>query len=191
MGRKVIVCVEVLNDHEQYTDLLLLRKQADSVNVKMEVEPKDRKHTEVGKVDFEHNNSDKGYLECRQNLIHRRRYSFNIFVKTFMQLPLFRFDSSGGRHWNPKNEELSLPEKAVKTPHFQKFNKDGISIAYRTEYLEENEEEILNDIQTSLHGYCNECNLETNIGGQLTIIRQINLLDYLPPNDPHSDAKFE
>lgn len=190
MGKCDKINLEVKQSSSVYQDLILLPKYASENTLRLEPEDRGRDSIGVGTVPFEHISSEAGYFRCRQNMIHLRSYSFQLFVKSFTADAIFRFESTGTRHNNPKNATLSLLERSVKTPHFQRFNEDGVIYAYRTEYIEENEEEILNDVNMGLREYCAECSLMVKSGPRLSILQQLNLFRFLPPEDPHNNVKF-
>lgn len=190
MGKHDRINFEVRHSSSVYSDLVLLPKYVEDKILKLEPEDRGKGSIGVGTLPFEHISSDVGYLRCRQNMAHLRSYSFQLFVKSFTADPIFRFDSSGSRHTNPKNTTVGLLEKSVKTPHFQRFNEDGVIYAYRTDYIEENEDELLDNINMGLREYCLECSLFAKSGDKLTILQQLNLFQFLPPIDPHNNVKF-
>ena len=115
MAKQARVNSCVLADHAQYIDLVLLTKWSDVDSFKLEASTVERKGIEVGKVTYTYINTETGYLQCCQHKTNTTHYNFQLFAKSFMEEPIFRFETTGPSHTNPKNYS-PLIEHNVKTP---------------------------------------------------------------------------
>lgn len=85
-------------------------------------------------------------------------FQFKLRYKTFLPRPFFRFDSDGETHRN-KIDGIPLHEQSITTPHFHKFNHDGIEIAYKTaKLLNPEEANALQDINLCIAHFFHESN---------------------------------
>lgn len=85
-------------------------------------------------------------------------FQFKLRYKSFIEAPFFRFDSDGETHRN-KADGISLKESQITTPHFHKFNKNGIEIAYKTDkLLDPKESRALVDINLCIIHFFHESN---------------------------------
>lgn len=181
--------VEVLKDPALYVDLLLLEKRTEKDCVQLASEGAKRPTMLTGSVMFDHVNHYKGHLQCNQNAIYISHYSFQVFVKSFMPLPIFRYEADGTSH---DNKVPFFGQRKVKTPHYQRFDDaSGHSVAYRTEFIEENEKELSENILLSLSEFCGQCSMYSNSGQPLQITRQLEAFVSLPDSDVHEDLTFE
>ena len=89
-------------------------------------------------------------------------FQFKLRYKEFLPAPFFRFDSDGETHRN-KIDGLSLEEQSITTPHFHKFNENGIEIAYKTDkLLNPAEAKALEDINLCIAYFFHESNIRVN-----------------------------
>lgn len=95
------------------------------------------------------------YVESKIN--NNQDFKFGLMSKDLTEQPFFRFDSDGAAHHN-RDEDLAL--EMVLTPHFQKYSKNGISIAYQTEQLKNKTtcETLKKDINLCMAHFCHESN---------------------------------
>lgn len=103
---------------------------------------------------------DEIKLIVESKVIDKRSYKFKLQSVNFTAEPYFRFDSDGPSHYN-RSLKVPLPDQKVDTPHFNSFDENGKSIAYKTEALnsKENVEAILSDIALGMAHYCDEANI--------------------------------
>lgn len=146
------------------------------------------------RVDFIRN--FKGRLAIRQAKSQLIDYGFQVFVSLFEQ-PILRFDADGATHYNSRDDTIPLLEREIKTPHFHKFDEDGIEYAYRTSYLIEHEYQIQNDIQSGLNHFCEEHNIrsnseenESNGPSNIKVNTQQEIFPEIITNDVHKGIKF-
>lgn len=86
-------------------------------------------------------------------------FQFKLRYKPFFPKPFFRFDSDGDTHWN-RIDGIPLNQQKVTTPHFHKYNEDGIEIAYKTDkLLDERERLALEDINLCVVHFFHEANI--------------------------------
>jgi len=85
-------------------------------------------------------------------------FQFKLRYKSFLPPPFFRFDSDGETHRN-KVEGIRFEESQITTPHFHKFNENGIEIAYKTDkLLDPKESKALEDINLCIIHFFHESN---------------------------------
>lgn len=89
-------------------------------------------------------------------------FQFKLRYKSFFPKPFFRFDSDGDTHWN-RIDGIPLEQQGVTTPHFHKYNENGVEIAYKTDKLiDENEKKALEDINLCVIHFFHEANIRLN-----------------------------
>lgn len=118
-------------------------------------------------------------------------FQFKLRYKSFFPAPFFRFDSDGDSHRN-KIDGIRLEEQIVTTPHFHKFNKDGIEIAYKTsKLLDHKEAKALEDINICIKHFFHESNLRLDKDGFSDIKVRSNCLDFkFTESDPNHNVLF-
>jgi hypothetical protein len=90
-------------------------------------------------------------------------FQFKLRYKSFIPVPFFRFDSDGGTHRN-KIDGLNIREQSITTPHFHKFNENGIEIAYKTDkLLDPRESKALEDINLCIVHFFHESNTRLKV----------------------------
>ena len=115
-------------------------------------------------VDVLHEESKENIkLILEASIRDKRSYKFKLRTEALSPEPYFRFDSDGPSHFN-KSLDVPLVEKKIDTPHFNAFDQNGKSIAYRTEALSKEQEKkaILEDISLGMAHFCDEANLYCN-----------------------------
>jgi hypothetical protein len=129
-------------------------------------------------------------LLAEQKKMNSCSYKFQIRCKDFCEQPLFRFDSDGAAH---RNDELPLSKQQVTTPHFNSFDSEGRSIAYKTTELENVDYAALKDMIRFFQLFCQECFIVNEIS-ELPGINSgdVRLLEFdLHNEDLLSDVNFE
>lgn len=118
-------------------------------------------------------------------------FQFKLRYKDFLPAPFFRFDSDGETHRN-KIDGLSLEEQSITTPHFHKFNENGIEIAYKTDKLLNPEEaKALEDINLCIAHFFHESNIRVNKEGFPEVKIMSNTLGFsLSQEDPNQNVLF-
>lgn len=106
------------------------------------------------------------------------RYGVKLKCENLSKSPYFRFDSDGPAHRNTDNN-IPLEEQSVTTPHFNSFDINGKSIAYKNEVLKNEDESktIQQDINFGIALFCRESNSKLQNDNYPTVKRQNLLLD--------------
>ena len=104
-------------------------------------------------------NSNKNLFLIVEKQKLDKKYHIKFRCSDLSKVPFFRFDSDGPAHRN-NDETIPLEKQRVTTPHFNSFNKDGYSVAYKNEILNDQEksEIISNDINFGISLFCQESN---------------------------------
>lgn len=130
---------------------------------------------------------DKMTLQVEGHFTDVKKFKFKVFDKDYMPEPCFRFDSFGNSHVNFSDEPLQT--RRVDTPHFHKFDAEGIQKAYRTKFIEQNEEALLKDRNKAFLHFMEEGHIECD--------RKVHVLndDLFQPSDalvdPLKDIGFD
>ena len=98
-----------------------------------------------------------------QQKVSRQKFVPTLICKHLTSAPFFRFDSDGPAHRNI-SDEIPLSEQKVTTPHFNTFDKTGLSIAYKTETLKKEKEAkaIAENINFGVSHFFQESNINTD-----------------------------
>lgn len=109
-----------------------------------------------------HNNFDKKIdLIVNVKVNNTKFFQFKLRCKEYCNVPFFRFDSDGDSHRNYLENSTKLDAQKVDTPHFHKYNEEGLNIAYRTPQIENNKQrKALEDINFFVYHFFKECNIE-------------------------------
>jgi hypothetical protein len=118
-------------------------------------------------------------------------FQFKLRCKSFFPKPFFRFDSDGDTHWN-RIDGIPLEKQCVTTPHFHKYNENGIEIAYKTDKLiDENEKKALEDINLCIIHFFHEANIRVNNDQFPEIKIMSNTLGFtFTKQDPNKNINF-
>lgn len=118
-------------------------------------------------------------------------FQFKLRYKSFVDQPFFRFDSDGGTHRN-KVDGVPLDKQSITTPHFHKFNTEGLEIAYKTDkLLNDNESKALEDINFCIVHFFHESNIRLNIDEFPEVKIMSNTLGFsFVKDDPNQNITF-
>ncbi len=96
-------------------------------------------------------------FEVEVSVSNPRNYKLKVFAEWFHEGPCFRFDSQGNAHCNPEDGR-GLAARQVLTPHFHRFNDDGVEIAYKSSVLAQERQAaaIVNDSALGVAHFCQE-----------------------------------
>lgn len=116
-----------------------------------------------GFSDVKHAICDKQINFVVEQRIIDKRYGVKLKCSNFSNEPYFRFDSDGPAHRN-NNPLIPLHEQKVSTPHFNSFDENGRSIAYKNDVLKDkkNADIIQKDINFGIALFCQESNATLN-----------------------------
>jgi hypothetical protein len=138
-----------------------------------------------------HSQTDEIVLIVDVKVNNYNFFQFKLRYKSFSPLPFFRFDSDGETHRN-RIDGVLLEEQSITTPHFHKFTKDGIEIAYKTDkLLDKKERKALEDINLCAVHFFHESNIRLNKKDfpEIKISTDTLGLSYLK-DDPNQNIKF-
>jgi hypothetical protein len=148
---------DIKNNFEHYSRLVIDRKTTKSGNLYLEVKKSnvDWKYADTNTIHKTLSDTISFYVESK--IDNNQDFKFGLMSKDLTEQPFFRFDSDGAAHHN-RDEDLAL--EMVLTPHFQKYSKNGISIAYQTEQLKSKTtcETLKKDINLCMAHFCHESN---------------------------------
>jgi hypothetical protein len=118
-------------------------------------------------------------------------FQFKLRYQPFVPAPFFRFDSDGETHRN-KIEGIALEQQSITTPHFHKFNENGVEIAFKTDKLKDPKESAaLEDINLCIKHFCHEANLRFQEDGFPEIIIGAGTLAFkITKEDPNQNITF-
>ncbi|WP_282036194.1 hypothetical protein [Saccharicrinis aurantiacus] len=118
-------------------------------------------------------------------------FQFKLRYKDYIPQPFFRFDSDGETHRN-RVTGIPLGEQSITTPHFHKFNNDGLEIAFKTDKLINKEEaKALEDINLCIAHFFQESNTRLNAEDYPIIKVSPNELGLtFNNNDPNQNVTF-
>lgn len=118
-------------------------------------------------------------------------YGLKLMSKTICKQPFFRFDSAGSSHRNKSQSGQRLRGSSITTPHFQYYDPDGLSKAYKTPELkdEKMKEVITLDINKGVELFCKES--KTQACDDFEIIRELGVLFEQTEVDPLININFD
>lgn len=182
---------KIKNNYPYYKTLIIEKKQIENSVIEVG-EPGNNKKTYEAICNLNHT-SIKDNMELIVNIrINNHNYhQFKLKYKDYIPSPFFRFDSDGGTHRN-KIPGTPIEEQVVLTPHFHKYNEDGIEIAYQTEQLKDPVQvEALKDINLSVAHFFHESNTRLNEDDFPEIKIASNTFGFkLEKDDPNSNVGF-
>src|ERR1700733_8118374 len=134
MGK--IIIPEIRDNYSFYNRLLKERKSIfDSVIGISEIR-KNQKNYLINTTEVKHIQlTDKIILTSEVKINNHKYFLFKLRYINLSETPFFHYDSDGATHRNYGNENLPLKEQQVTTPHFNCFNENGLSVAYKTDKL--------------------------------------------------------
>lgn len=130
---------------------------------------------------------------AEKNIKWPTNFKFKILAAHLSNEPVLRFDSDGASHRNDL-DYIPLPERQVTTPHFHRFNEDGIGIAYKTDVLKSqgNAAAIVADVNFGMAHFAAESNLNDGEGNPPTLQNDQHALFPDPVNqDPIAGVNFQ
>lgn len=136
-------------------------------------------------------NDDKLELSVLVKVNNHDHFYFKLKYREFVKAPFFRFDSDGTTHHN-RIDGIPLSKQAITTPHFHKFNENGIEIAYKTDkLLDPRESKALEDINLCLIHFFHESNIRLKEDDFPTVKILPGTLDLkMSTQDPNENIVF-
>jgi hypothetical protein len=178
---------EIKNQFEFFNELLLEEKiiLKSNINLKQKI---NNAHWLTGSSNLKHNTISEDVVFMIDKSKRDNKYGIKLRCTNLTKEPFFRFDSDGPAHRN-ENSEIPLEEQSITTPHFNTFDENGKSIAYKNETLKKENESnvIVNDINFGISLFCMETNCKLNNGNFPNITEQIPELDFNIQNSINFD----
>ncbi len=118
-------------------------------------------------------------------------FQFKLRYKNYLPGPFFRYDSDGETHRN-KIDGIPLKQQLVTTPHFHKYNPDGIEIAYKSDkLLDEEQAKALEDINLCVAHFFHESNTRLKEDDFPELRIMTGTLGFkMSNNDPNQNINF-
>lgn len=149
---------DVRNDFEYFTKLRDDNKIIINSDIKFELKENNNRW-EKWKSEIKHQICEEDIEFIIEVQKGTSKYGVKLHCKKFTKQPYFRFDSEGPSHRN-YNTDIPLEDQSVSTPHFNSFDINGYSIAYKNEVLKNYNESkaIQNDLNFGVALFCDETN---------------------------------
>ena len=149
------LCPKIRENYSLYKKLIDKEKTINQTVIVLEQASNNkwRDKTEI----INHDSEEEMLFEAAKQKIDLK-YGLKIFVKQLHPEPVFYFDSDGPSHDN-RDGNTKLINTKIKTPHINYFDDKGEKKARRTQYIEDNEEDLQNDIGLGMSFFCKEANI--------------------------------
>jgi len=124
-----------------------------------------------GQSNVQHQTISEGIILLVERSKRDSKYGIMLRCPSLTNEPFFRFDSDGPAHRNDF-PDIPLEEQSVTTPHFNSFQENGKSIAYKNETLKKENEakSIAEDINFGVSLFCMETNSKLEGGGFPSVV---------------------
>jgi len=150
---------EIRDHYDFFLDLISEKKIVKSKQIILEIKNNNR-NWYFGSTEVNHIKKEVPISLLIEQSKRDNKYGIKLRCSTLTCEPFFRFDSDGPAH---RNDDPSIPldKQSITTPHFNHFNAQGKSIAYKTSQLlnENDSDAIVNDINIGLSHFCFETNI--------------------------------
>ncbi len=152
--------IDISSNFRKFEQLVVDRKNTTQKVITLDTQKQNRNDINYFESKVKHITlADEISLIIEAKVRNHSDFKFKLRCKSLTEEPYFRFDSDGVAHQN-KDPEIPLREQMVTTPHFNSFDKNGRSIAYKTDKLkDEREAKALEDINLCFAHFCFETNL--------------------------------
>lgn len=190
MGQKKFP--QIKENYSFYNNLLSERKSIFTEVIEINSRANNHSFVEsVDKVDHPEVTDDSMVLCVEVKINNHAYFQFKLRYKSFVPAPFFRFDSDGETHRN-KVDGIELKDQAITTPHFHKFNENGIEIAYKTDkLLDPKESKALEDINLCIIHFFHESNTRLKEDDFPEIKIQSDTLGFkMTKEDPNQNIDF-
>jgi hypothetical protein len=168
---------------------------------------KDMKEIQESPIYLQEKKNHIGYLQrtaslstprftCDTHLIvavnkhSQTHFGFKVRCSHFSDIPCFRFDADGITHNNIR-DDVPLKARQITTPHFHRYEPDGVMIAYKTSVLLNPKEAlaIQQDINFAMAHFCHEANIRDVNNKSPMVSREQGEFSY-PDADPLNGVTF-
>lgn len=158
MGKTIIP--EIRDNYPLYTNLKDKRKSGTDKVIDISAPATNRNFISNKKTLLKHITLPDEILFISEVKVRDYKYfHFKIKCEALCGTPFFRYDSDGPTHRN-YDDNIPFNEQQVTTPHFHRFNTEGVSIAYKTEQLKKEEsKKALEDISLCAAHFYHEGNI--------------------------------
>ncbi len=159
-----IIITEIRDKYADYTTLLTGRKSVFEQVINITEKKGNNKNFLTNRdVNVKHSSlTDAITLIAEVRVDNYKYFNFKLRCRSLSEVPFFRFDSDGETHRN-YDDSIPLSEQQITTPHFHRFNENGLLIAYKTDKLLNEQERIaLEDISLCVIHFCHESNIRLN-----------------------------
>lgn len=149
---------DIKNEFDFFLELLVEEKKVQSQTIVLEPKSSNR-HWLSGRSDVVHSTIENPLSLLVEKSNREGKYGIKMRCKSLSEEPFIRFDSDGPAHRNT-DPTIPLEEQIISTPHFNTFDNQGRSIAFKSESLKKEEERnaIVNDINFGVTHFCIETN---------------------------------
>lgn len=179
----------IRDNYSMYMSLLRCDKTTEQEIVALSNGRGSHKRYRNARIDITYSIGRVGYISIRQSKSLLIDYGFQVFAEGF-PVPIFRFDADGATHYNMDNENLTLLEREIKTPHFHQFDATGKEIAFRTTALADFEFEVQNDINSGLSCFCEQFDIHCMSSKKIVVVEQTELFPTEVFDDVHKGVIF-
>lgn len=183
---------QIKENYAFYNNLLSERKSIFTEVIEINNRANNHSFVEsVDKINHPEVNDDNMVLCVKVKINNHAYFQFKLRYKSFLPAPFFRFDSDGETHRN-KIDGISLEESQITTPHFHKFNENGIETAYKTDKLLDPKEcKALEDINFCIVHFFYESNTRLKDDDFPIIKIESNTLGFkMNKDDPNQNITF-
>lgn len=181
-------CPKIRENYQLYKALVEKYKRLNNPQIVLAEKPNNRKWRTT--EEFLNHDSGEEIIFNAEKQTYGFKYGLRLFIKEFHDQPVFYFDSDGPSHDN-SDGKTKLLETRIKTPHINFYDEMGIKKARRNQFIEDNESVLQSDINTGMHLFCGEANI--NKGGEIpSISADLHLLPLIQKteHDVHEGVNF-
>lgn len=184
---------EIKENYALYKELLHDRKCISTPVIDISEQKKNQKNFLAQTEIIEHISlTDEITFSIEVKVSNYKYFLFILKCNRLSERPFFHYDSDGAAHRNYEEDTTPLKFQIISTPHFNCFNENGLSIAYKTAQLEnEAERTALEDISLCVAHFCNESNIRLSDENYPTISIMAGTLPYdISIKDPNKGVQF-
>jgi len=190
------ISLNIKDNYGCYTQLIEGQKEIQTPLIVLDEAKKSRRN------DIREKSVDIRHADIPDNIIFTAEarsddfdnFKFRLRCPIFDEKPLFRYDSKGPAHRN-YGLDVSIDKQQILTPHFHKYNQEGIEIAYKNNILKDSTQaNAVKDISLCVGLFCHEANIALSNGNMPELIADSGRLPFPAedePLDPLSNVIFE
>jgi hypothetical protein len=181
------VNVNVKQNYGAYMRIVAALKRATALPLVLAAKP--NKGRVFGSLSLDSEVSEKLHVDADKNVKNVSHYGVKLRARELCGEPLLRFDADGAAHHN-QFDHIPLAERQVTTPHFHRFNEDGIEVAFKTAALSDPAtlRSIHQDMNVGFRHFAAEANIQAE-SAILVVEEQMSLLP--TDSDPTAGVTFK